>query len=85
MAGKQTKITLTVQAPESVELWLDEQGTLFIYRDLEGGVEADKFVEFVQHFCKLHELRNRLKRHSKKAKDLHKLRRIYELPDPRQG
>jgi hypothetical protein len=78
------KITINVLIPDGVELFTDENGVVWIYKELGSSLKADKFVEFIQRICKESNWRNRLKNVSKKAQVLG-LKRIYRLPDPRQG
>lgn len=78
------KITVTLPVPDGVELFLDENGIVWIHKELGASQKADKFVGFIQRLCKENNWRNRLKSVSKKAQVLG-LKRIYRLPDPRQG
>ncbi|MGA7400199.1 MAG: hypothetical protein WCC99_00080 [Candidatus Sulfotelmatobacter sp.] len=74
---KRPKVTFAI--PEGVELWIDEQGTVFIYRDQEAAKEAEEFVSLVQTICKQNNWQNHLKLRREKDQMLG-LKRIYELP-----
>lgn len=74
---KRLKVTFAI--PEGIELWIDEQGTVFIYRDPEAAKEAEEFVSLVQRICKQNNWRNRIKLRNEKDQMLG-LKRIYELP-----
>lgn len=81
---KPLKITINVMVPEGVELFLDDKGIVWIYKELGASQKADEFVDYIQRLCKENKWKTRLKNVSKKAQLLG-LKRIYRLPDPRQG